>query len=622
MKLTLEPVLTAVALISILANVLIQGLVVHESMEMVLDLTAYLAGGWFGVVSAWKSLKDRRINVDVLMVLAAVGAAVIHQWLEGAILLFLFSFSNTLQTYALGRSRNAIRALMDLKPRQALVRRPEGERLVDVADLAVGDVVVLKPGERFPVDGVVVSGESTADQSPITGESLPVTKEPGSEVFAGTLNQNGTLEVRVTKGEGQTLLARIIHQVEEAQGTKAKTQRFLEKFEGVYAMAVLGGVTLYTVIPVMLLGVDFGQHFYRAMVLLTVASPCALILSTPAAILSAIARAASFGVLFKGGASLELLAKVKVAAFDKTGTLTKGRPVVVDLLPCPGVEARVLLETAARVEARSEHPVAHAVVARAQKDFAFEASFLDEFRNLPGLGIIAKDRGHEVRAGGVRLFLREGPAVPAELVEEGAAREREGKTVVFVWADRWLGLITVADEIRPDAVSGLKALSEAGVTRTVILTGDNAAVAEAVAQTVGADEVRATLLPEGKLNAIHELQKAYGPTMMVGDGVNDAPALAAASIGVAMGAAGTDVAMETADVVLMANDLGRLAWVVRLSKKARRVMVQNLVFSLGVIAILVVGALGWNIPLTLGVMAHEGSTLLVCLNGLRLLATK
>ncbi len=619
---SVKPLLTGLALAAIVANVLIQGLVMHERVEMVLNLTAYLTGGWFGVVSSWKSLRDRQINVDVLMVLAAIGAAIIQRWLEGAILLFLFSFSNTLQSYALGRSRNAIRALMDMKPRQALVRRPEGEVVVEVASLVVGDLVILKPGERFPVDGQVVAGESTADQSPITGESLPVNKQPGSEVFAGTLNQNGSLEIRVTKGESETLLSRIIHQVEEAQGQKAKTQRFLERFEGMYALTVLTGVALYTLVPVLFFGVAFGPHFYRAMVLLTVASPCALILSTPASILSAIAKAASRGVLFKGGASLEMLAKVKVAAFDKTGTLTKGRPVVVDVLPCTGVEASLLLETAARVESRSEHPVAQAVVNRAKRDLNFIASALEDFRNVPGLGIVAKDRGGVVMAGGVRLFLKEGAAVPPELALEATAREKEGKTVVFVWADRWLGLITVADELRSDAVTGLAALKRAGVSRTIILTGDNAAVAETVAQSVGADEVRASLLPEGKLDAIRELEASYGRTMMVGDGVNDAPALAAASIGVAIGAAGTDVAMETADVVLMANDLDRLAWVVGLSKKARRVMLQNLVFSLGVILVLVVGALGWNIPLTLGVVAHEGSTLLVCLNGLRLLASK
>jgi len=622
MKIQLEPILTALALTAIVANVLIQGLVMHEPFEMALNVAAYLTGGWFGVVSSWKSIKDRQINVDVLMVLAALGAALIQQWLEGAILLFLFSFSNTLQTYALGRSRNAIRALMNLKPQQALVRRPEGEVLVAVETLVMGDVVVLKPGERFPVDGLVVAGESTADQSSLTGESVPVLKEPGSEVFAGTLNQNGSLEVRVTKGEGETLLSRIIHQVEVAQGQKAKTQRFLERFEGLYATVVLGGVALYAVIPLVFFGVQFGPHFYRAMVLLTVASPCALILSTPAAILSAIARAASRGVLFKGGASLERLARVKVAAFDKTGTLTKGRPIVVDVLPCPGVEAALLLETAARVEAKSEHPVALAVVDRARKESIGATASLEEFRNLPGLGIIAKDRGVTVMAGTLRLFLKEAIAVPLELVLEGETREREGKTVVFVWAQLWLGLITVADELRPDSASGLAALKAAGVSTTVILTGDNKAVAEAVARAVGADQVRAALLPEGKLEAIQEFEKTLGPTMMVGDGVNDAPALATASIGVAMGAAGTDVAMETADVVLMANDLDRLAWVVRLSRKARRVMVQNLVFSLGVILVLVVGALGWNIPLTLGVVAHEGSTLLVCLNGLRLLASR
>ena len=616
-----EAVLTAIALAAIVANGLIQGLISHEKVEMVLNILAYAAGGWFGVVSAWKSLRERRVNIDVLMVLAAIGAAIIQQWIEGAILLFLFSLSNTLQAYAMGRSRNAIRALMNLKPREALVRREGAETTVPVETLVVGDVVILKPGERFPVDGVVVAGESTVDQSPITGESIPVSKEPGSEVFAGTLNQNGSLDIRVTKAEGETLLSRIIHQVEEAQGQKAKTQRFLDKFEGAYALTVLGAVALYIAIPKLFLGAEFAKQFYRAMVLMTVASPCALILSTPASILSAIAKAATKGVLFKGGAALEQLAAIKIAAFDKTGTLTKGRPIVIDVLPSAGVSVGDLLKTAALVEVKSEHPVAQAVVERARKDGFLVEAEVQEFRNIPGLGIAAQSEGKKILVGNRRLFEKEGVAVAADLVTEADAREADGKTVIFVWKEQWLGLITVADEIRPDAVSGLKALKDAGIQKVVILTGDNAAVGGSVAKLVGADEVRASMLPEGKLEAIKEFQK-IAPTMMVGDGVNDAPALAAASIGVAMGAAGTDVAMETADVVLMANDLGRLAWVVKLSRKARRVMVQNIVFSLVVIAVLVAGALGWNLPLTWGVMAHEGSTLLVCLNGVRLLASR
>jgi Cd2+/Zn2+-exporting ATPase len=622
MKVSREAVLTGVAFLAILANILVQGLPNHDSTEMILNVTAYLTGGWFGLVEAWKSLREGQVNVDVLMVLAAIGAAIIQQWREGAVLLFLFSFSNTLQSYALGRSRNAIRALMDLKPRQALVKRPEGEVLIGVSDLVQGDLVILKPGERFPVDGLVVRGQSTADQSPITGESLPVLKEPGAEVFAGTLNQNGTLEVQVSRAEGETLLARIIHQVEEAQGQKAKTQRFLEKFEGMYAVAVLSGVALFAVIPLIFLGAEFNSHFYRAMVLLTVASPCALILSTPAAILSAIARAASKGVLFKGGASLEMLAKVQVGAFDKTGTLTKGSPVVVDVLLRPGINVKEFFETSARVESRSEHPVARAIVDRARTELGTLPAPVAEFRNLPGLGVMGFDSGITVMAGGLRLFQSEGRDVPTDLIMAGRRLEQDGKTVVFVWARQWLGLLAVADEVRPDARSGIEALRSAGLVHTVILTGDNSAVAQNVAIAVGTEEVRASLLPEGKLEAIREMELRYGPTMMVGDGVNDAPALAAASIGVAMGAAGTDVAMETADVVLMANDLDRLAWVVRLSRKTRSVMIQNLVFSLGVILVLVVGTLGWGIPLTLGVLAHEGSTLLVCLNGVRLLGTR
>ena len=450
-----EAVLTAIALAAIVANSLIQGLIAHENLELVLNILAYATGGWFGVVSAWKSLSERRVNVDVLMVLASIGAAIIQHWIEGAILLFLFSFSNTLQAYAMGKSRNAIRALMNLKPREALVRRGGGEVLVPVEALVVGEVVILKPGERFPVDGVVVAGESTVDQSPITGESIPISKEPGSEVFAGTLNQNGSLDIRVSKAEGETLLSRIIHQVEEAQGQKAKTQRFLDRFEGAYALTVLGAVALYIAVPTLFLGVKFAGQFYQTMVLMTVASPCALILSTPASILSAIAKAATRGVLFKGGAALERLAAVKIAAFDKTGTLTRGKPVAVDVLPSAGVSVSDLLKAAALVEAKSEHPVAQAVVDRARKDGFAPLGHVEEFRNVPGLGIVAQSGGEKIVVGNRRLFEKEGIVVTVELAQEADAREADGKTVIFVWKDRWLGLITVADEVGPDAVSGL-----------------------------------------------------------------------------------------------------------------------------------------------------------------------
>lgn len=631
-KARVEPILVAITAIAIAVSLVAGRLDGSATLIMTANVIAYLAGGWFGAIAGIRSLLQREVNVDLLMVLAALGAATVDQWHEGAILLFLFSLSNVLQAYAMDRSRNAIRALLKLRPSQATVRRENGTAVVPVEALQVGDVVLIRPGERLPIDGRVTDGSTTVDQAPITGESMPVVKEAGDEVFAGTVNQNGSIDVRVTRPANDTTLSRIIKMVEDAQGQKAKTQRFLDAYEQRYVLFVLGSVLLYILIPPLLPGGPaFEQNFYRAMVLLTVASPCALVISTPATVLSAIANAARRGILFKGGAHLEQMASIKAVAFDKTGTITTGHPVVTDVVPCeqnghPALSRERLLSVAATVESHSEHPIAQAVVAQATSE-GLDVSEPERFEAIPGQGVRGYVNGHQIIIGTERLMDAQGLIVPDGLRATRDRLEDEGKTVLLVFDETveagrpvgWLGAIAVADQIRPDAPAIIRQIRAAGVEHTVILTGDNERVARAVAVRVGADDVRAGLLPDQKVTAVKGLLTQYGATAMVGDGVNDAPALAVATTGIAMGAAGTDVALETADVVLMADDLRNIAYAMGLSRWARRVVWQNITFSLGVIGVLVIFTLLVGIPLPLGVIGHEGSTLIVVTNGLRLL---
>ncbi len=615
----LEPILVVITAAAVAGSLIAERLGAPGSIVLLINIISYVAGGWFGLQAGIHSLLHREINVDLLMVLAAAGAAIVDQWREGAILLFLFSLSNVLQAYAMDRSRNAIRALLKLRPNEATVRRDDGLIVVPVEALVVGDLVVIRPGERFPIDGRVVDGESTVDQAPITGESMPVTKTRGDDVFAGTVNQNGSLEIRVTRPASDTTLSRIIKMVEEAQGRRASTQRFLDKFEQKYALFVIVSVLLYVIIPPLLPGgPTFDANFYRAMVLMTVASPCALVISTPASILSAIANAARRGILFKGGAHLEQMATIKAIAFDKTGTITTGRPAVTDVIPYRDACREELLSLTAAVESRSEHPVGSAVVSKAQAE-TLTIGEPESFEAIPGQGVRGNVNGRRVLVGTERLMEADGLRVPDDLAAERARLESEGKTVLLVHGGSWLGLIAVADELRPNAAEIIQSLRKSGIEHVVILTGDNERVARAIARRVGADDVRANLLPEDKVDAVKAVQAQYGATAMVGDGVNDAPALASATIGIAMGAAGTDVALETADVVLMSDDLGNIAYAMHLSRRARRVVLQNLTFSLAVIGVLVIGALGFQLPLPFGVVGHEGSTLVVVTNGLRLL---
>jgi Cd2+/Zn2+-exporting ATPase len=614
-----EPVLVGITLLTLIGGVVARALGGPGWLVTSLAVLSYAAGGYYGLIEGIQALLRLQINVDLLMIVAAIGAALIGSWPEGATLLFLFSLSNLLQNYALDRSRQAIRELLDLRPATALVRRNGKEVEVAVESLQPGEIVIIKPGDSIPVDGTVARGESSVDQASITGESIPVEKRAGDTVFAGTVNQHGALEVRVDKEAADSTLAKIIQLVEEAQARRAPTQRFIDAFEQYYALAVIGAVALLIAIPVLLLNRPFQPTFYRAMVLLVVASPCALVISTPASILSAIADAARKGILFKGGAHLESAANIKVVAFDKTGTLTYGRPHVTDIVTLNGYGEDELLALAAAAEAFSEHPLAQAVVHAAEKR-ALDVAPADEFQAYPGLGIRAQVGEAALLVGSQRLMVQEGHDLPPALAEHLERLENEGKTVLLIRNDEWMGAIGVADEIRPDAGETIAKLKRLGVERIAMLTGDNERVARAIAGEVGVDEYHAALMPEDKVTVVKRLEETYGSIAMVGDGVNDAPALATATIGVAMGAAGTDVALETADVVLMADDLAKLPYAIALSKRARRIVWQNIAFSLSVIVLLIAGTFGINIPLPLGVVGHEGSTVLVVFNGLRLLA--
>jgi Cd2+/Zn2+-exporting ATPase len=617
---TLEPLFVALTLAGIIAGLVLEQIGAAPALVVSIHVATYFFGGFYAVRAIIAALREWTIEVDLLMMLAALGAAYIGAWTEGAILLFLFSLSNTLQEYAMGRTHKAISALLELRPDEVTVRR--GDQLTDVAldDVQVGDTMLLRPGDRVALDGEIIAGSGNFDESTITGESMPVHKGAGAQVLAGTLNQNGALDVRVTKLAKESTLARIIDMVSEAQGRKARTQSFLDRFEQWYALGIIGAVALYIVLVPTLFGVDFSANFYTAMVLLTVASPCALVISVPASLLSAIANAARNGILFKGGAHLEDMSHIKVIAFDKTGTLTYGKPEVTDVMPQPGVERDELLQVAARAEQASEHPIASAVLNYAREQ-GIEPAEAEEFEAITGKGVQAVWDGETTLVGSLRLMQHAGLEVPEALQHDMERLSDEGRSTVLLVhrGGRWLGIVSVMDRARPDAAERIAALRKAGIEHIVMLTGDNRRVAEAMGRQLGIDEVHAELLPEDKLRIVEELQQRCGAVAMVGDGINDAPALAAADTGIAMGAAGTDVALETADVALMSDDLKTIGHAIGISKRAQQIVWQNITFALAVVVVLVALTLTIGVPLPLGVVGHEGSTIIVVLNGLRLL---
>jgi len=639
-----EAFLTAFCLLFMVAGISADNLGAPQWLGVGLFVGAYLTGGYVGTRTALQALREKRLDVNGLMIVAAVGAASIGYWAEGAMLLFLFSLSNTLQAFAMERSRNAIRALMKLRPNEALRRSADGaEKIVPIEELQIGDLILVKPGERIAMDGRIAQGASAIDQSAITGESMPVERAPGDEVFAGSVNGQGALEIHVTRLAQDTTLARVIELVEQAQGRKAQTQRFLDEFEPKYAIGVIGFSALTLVVAYFGLGMSWDASFYRAMTLLVVASPCALVISTPASILSAIANAARNGILFKGGSYLEQAASVGSIAFDKTGTLTLGKPRVTDVVAAADVlgdkwfdaaffqqlnplgpstpercTAEELLVWAASVEKRSEHPLGDAIVLEAHKR-NLTLTQVDDLFAIPGQGVTGTVAGALVQIGNKRMMEAANQIWPEPMRRRARELELEGKTVVGISRNnRPIGFIAVADTLRPQAREALDALRARGISRLIMLTGDTRRVAAAVARQVGVDEVYADLLPQDKVTLVERLAQ-QSATAMVGDGVNDAPALAVSHLGVAMGAIGSDVALETADVVLMRDDLMRLPYLIDLARRARRIVWQNIGFSLAVIAVLIVSVFVVTLPLPLGVVGHEGSTLIVVLNGLRLL---
>lgn len=619
-----ESVLVVVTLLFMIC-----GLVGHHwpgfphSLANFFYLVAYFAGGFSGLRAAFNSIREGRIDIDVLMILAALGAALIDHPFEGAMLLFLFSLSNVLQAFAMHRTRVAIQSLMRLRPATALALRQGRSVRLPVEELSVGDVIVVRPGEQVPLDATIIAGASAIDESSLSGESIPIQKQPGDSVFAATMNQTGAFEARVSRLSRDSAVEKLIQAVEQAQQQKAPTQRALDRFERFYPLGVLVFTAGLVVFPI-LSGQSFDQAFYRAITVMVVASPCALIISTPASFLSAIGGAARQGVLFKGGAQLEALAAVRIVALDKTGTVTEGRPCVTAVrCASPDHDCHEVLRIGAAVESMSEHPLAAAIVREARhRDIELPAC--EDFASAPGKGATASVEGRRYAVGSPEFISSLGLESFGSLSADLAALREAGQTCILLTAcpdkaPHLMGMIAVADTIRPSAGPAIKRLRAIGVLRIIMLTGDNQAVARAIADQAGIQEVEAGLLPGDKARILHNL---CGETSvaMVGDGVNDAPALATATVGVAMGARGSDVAMETADVVLMGDDLEKIPFAISLSRQACRIVRQNLIFSVAVILLLVVSALGFDLPLPLGVIGHEGSTVLVCLNGLRMLA--
>jgi|SRR5579864_1720905 len=612
--------LTGAAFLALIVGVALEHLVRAGPWAVAAFGATYLTGGWQATRTAVAAIRGGALDINVLMLASAAGAAAIGFWEEGAVLLCLFSLSTTLEAHAMERTRRAIRALMALRPDEAVLLRNGQEVHVPVETLQVGDVIAVKPGARIPIDGTILAGTTSIDQSALTGESIPVGRAMGDPVFAGTINITGALEVRVATLPQETTLAKIIALVEEAQGQKATTQQRIDQIQQGYAIAVLAASAALATLPTLFFHRPFVAMFYRAMTLLVVASPCALVVGTPATVLAAITNGARRGILFKGGVHLERMGRVKVVAFDKTGTLTLGRPRVTDVIPAHGIASGELLRLAAALEQRSEHPLGTAIVDAARATPA-PLPEPDTFQTVTGKGIRGTVGGQSIVIGTAVLLGDDGIVLPESLVDAAARLRAGGKTTVFVASSRALGVIGIADPLRQEAPEACAALRRLGVRRLVVLTGDHTTVGNAVGEQVRADEVRAQTLPQEKAEAIRALRREFGEVAMVGDGINDAPALAAATVGIAMGVAGTDVALETADIVLMSSDLRQVAYAVALSRKTRQVIRQNLIFALGVIVFLVTMTLLGHLRLPLAVVGHEGSTVLVVLNGLRLLAT-
>lgn len=558
-------------------------------------------------------VKEREVGIEALMAFATIGAVILGEYFEAAFLVFLYAGAEAIEMYTFARTRSAIRALLDLAPETAIRLRDGREERIPAEELQVGDRFLVRPGERVPTDGEIIDGASSLDESAVTGESVPVEKAVGAKVFAGTINTTGALTVRATTNFASNSLQKIIHLVEEAQGVKSSAQRWIDRFGNRYSPSVIAVALLLLVVPPLLGGI-FDTWAYRAVVLLVAAAPCALVMSTPVAVAAAIGRAGRSGVLIKGGVHLENLAKVKVLAFDKTGTLTRGKPVVTDVIAHTG-QPDALLRTAAGLERLSEHPLAKAIVERAQSEGIAPVEIRD-FQSLTGAGAKAAVDGKTLYIGSPALFGQLGVSLAAINAEIERLQE-QGKTVVLAGTETQVdGLFAIRDEPRPEARQAIRELHEMGL-KVAMLTGDNARTARAIAAELGIDDVRADLKPDDKVAAVKALEQQYGPVAMSGDGINDAPALATATVGLAMGTAGTDAAIEAADVALMGDDPTKVAYALRLAQRSQRISVQNIVFSLLVLAVLIPTAILGIIGITAAVFAHEASELIAIANGLR-----
>lgn len=588
-----------------------------STISISLYIIAFLIGGFAKAKEGIEeTIADKQLNVEMLMVFAAIGSAVIGYWAEGAILIFIFAISGALETYTLNKSHKEISALMELQPEEAWLIQEDGSTVsVATASLSVGSRILVKPGERIPVDGVVIQGTTSVDMSAINGESVPVTKLKDDELFAGTVNISGSIQVEMTKPSSETLFQKIITLVQNAQSEKSPSQQFIEKFEGTYVKTVIFTVIIMMFLPHFLFEWDWTTTFYRAIVLLVVASPCALVASIMPATLAAVSNGAKRGVLFKGGIHLEHLGSLKAIAFDKTGTLTAGKPVVTDFIIRENVDPDQALALLSSIEAQSNHPLAVAIVKYAEERGVLQKES-PQIEDVPGYGIRAFIDSSEILVGNPKF-------VGTNLIDEfrdGIVHDlsNQGKTVVSMKdAEGIVAVIALKDTLRPEAFHAIRDLKQLGI-QSIMLTGDNEKTARTIANEAGLDRYVAECLPETKVEELKKLLKEHGEVGMVGDGINDAPALATATSGIAMGE-GTDVALETADVVLMQNDLARISYAVKVSKKLNRIVKQNIFFSVAVIAILIISNFMQVVDLPLGVIGHEGSTILVILNGLRML---
>jgi len=579
---------------------------------------AMLFGAYFVVPKAFRAIKRLQPDMNLLMIIAMVGAIAIDQWFEGATVAFLFSVALLLEHWSVGRARRAVAALMDLTPTMAHVI-DKGE--VEVGEVQVGDRILVRPGEKVPLDGTVEKGKTSINQAPITGESVPVYKEEGDEVYAGTINEEGAIECVVTKGANDTTLARIIHLVEEAQSRRAHSQQWVEQFAKIYTPIMICIATLVAILPPLLLGLVWATWFYRALVVLVIACPCALVISTPVSIVSALTAAARAGVLIKGGMFLEMPGKLVALALDKTGTLTYGKPEVQKVIPLNHHTEEELLQRAAALEASSEHPLARAILKYAAEK-GIQGERAENFQITKGKGAEGTYRGTRYWVGSHR-FMHEMKQETPEIHQMALDLEDAGHSIIAIGNNKHVcGLISVADEPRKNMKEILQEIKKVGVEKVVMLTGDNQPAAEAISRLTGVDEAQSELLPEDKVEAVERLKSRFKHVAMIGDGINDAPAMAAASFGIAMGAMGTDAAIETADIALMADDLSKIPWLIRHSRRTLQIIQQNIIFALGLKALFLILAIVGIASLWMAIAADTGASLLVVFNGLRLLRSR